>query len=302
MTIRRLRTLIAIADARTFSAAADMVHITHAAVSQQMQSLEADLGISLFNRSTRTPELTPVAHEVIARARKLIQDYDNLVPSVLADGGLSGVVTLGALRTTLTGLTPRAMAVLKAKYPQIVLHIRPGLTGRMLVDIERGTLDAAIVTKPHLMPVGIQFRELTEEPMQLIAALEEPGEDAVDLLETRPFIRFNRNAVLGTLIDNWILSKRLRVNETMELDSPEAIASMVQANLGVSIVPDLAVPSTEAVPVKRLALGPDAPRRVLGLAYRRDQIKMQVIDELFEALMQVIEGARGAAGDTASER
>ena len=149
MTIRLLRTLIAIADVRTFSAAADVVHVTHAAVSQQMQTLEANLGIALFNRDRRTPELTPVAHEVVRKARKLIADYDNLVPSILADDGLTGVVTLGVLRTTLTGLTPQAMARLTAKFPDLGLHIRPGLTEALLTDIERGNLDAAIVTKPH---------------------------------------------------------------------------------------------------------------------------------------------------------
>ncbi len=292
MTIRLLRTLVAIADTRTFSAAAEVVHVTHAAVSQQMQTLEADLGLVLFNRTKRTPELTPVAHEIVAKARKLITDYDNLVPSVLGDGGLSGIVTLGALRTTLTGLTPQAMAVLKAKFPNIGLHIRPGLTGTLLADVERGNLDAAIVTKPHLMPEGVQFRELTQEPMQLIAAIEETGKDPIKLLKTRPFIRFNRNAVVGTLIDNWILSKRIRVSETMELDSPEAIASMVHANLGVSIVPDLAVKPLDTIPVKRLQLGADAPRRTLGLVYHKDQIKTQVMDELFDALVQVIAKAR----------
>jgi DNA-binding transcriptional LysR family regulator len=291
MTIRQLRTLVAVADSKTFSAAADVVHVTHAAVSQQMQVLEADLGISLFNRSARTPELTPVAHEVVAKARKLIADYDNLVPSVLGDGGLSGVITLGALRTTLTGLTPQAMAVLKLKFPQIGLHIRPGLTASLLADIERGNLDAAIVTKPHLMPEGVRFRELTEESMQLIAAIEEPDEDPIELLRTRPFIRFNRNAVVGTLIDNWILSKRIRVAETMELDSPEAISSMVHANLGVSIVPKLAVQPLESIPVKRLSLGPDAPKRTLGLAHRENQFKKQAIEEIFEALLNVIKTA-----------
>lgn len=292
MTIRLLRTLVAIADNRTFSAAADVVHVTHAAVSQQMQTLEADLGLTLFDRSSRTPQLTPVAHQIVAKARKLIADYDNLVPSVLADGGMSGVVRLGALRTTLTGLAPRAMAVLKARFPQVGLHIRPGLTSALLADIERGALDAAVVTKPHLMPVGVGFRDLTTEPMHLIAAVEEPGDDPFDLLKTKPFIRFNRNAVVGTLIDNWILSKRISVAETMELDSPEAIASMVQANLGVSIVPDLAVKPLDSVPVKRLGLGADAPERTLGLAFRKDQVKTKLIDELFDALLSVINTAK----------
>lgn len=294
MTIRLLRTLVAVADNATFSAAAEVVHVTHAAVSQQMQALEADLGIALFNRSSRTPELTPAGHQVVARARKLIADYDNLVPSVLADGGLSGVITLGALRTTLTGLTPQAMARLKSKFPQLGLHIRPGLTRTLIADVQRGTLDAAIVTRPQLMPVGVVFRDLAQEPMQMITSVEEAEDDPIALLKSRPFIRFNRNAVVGALIDTWIVSKRIRVSETMELDSPEAIASMVQANLGVSIVPDLAVKPNDGVAVKRLDLGPDAPKRTLGLVHQKDQVKMQAIDEIYEALLGVVAGA-GAA-------
>lgn len=299
MSIKLLRTLVAVADNKTFSAAAQVVNVTHAAVSQQMQTLEADLGITLFNRSPRTPELTPIAYEVVAKARRLIAEYDNLVPSVLEDGGLSGIVRLGTIGTMLTGLTPQAMAVLKSRFPDVVVHIRPGLTGALLVDIERGALDAAVITKPHLMPVDVEFRELALEPMQLIAAHEEPGKDPFELLRTKPFIRFNRNAVLGTLIDNWILSRRIRVHETMELDSPEAISSMVQANLGVSIVPDLAIKPPQSVPVKRLSLGPDAPTRILGFAHHRDQVKTRVIDELFNALSGVLQAANlSGAGST----
>jgi DNA-binding transcriptional LysR family regulator len=298
MTIRLLRTLVAVADARTFSAAAERVHVSHAAVSQQMQTLEADLGVALFNRSTRTPELTPLALEIVARARKLIADYDALVPSVLADGGLSGVVRLGALGSTLTGLTPQAMAILKARYPEVGLHIRPGLTGALLADLERGVLDAAIITKPHQMPVNIRFRPLTEERLHLIAALEEQESDPITLLKTRPFIRFNRNAVLGTLIDNWIVARRIAVAEAMELDSPEAIASMVEANLGVSIVPDPAVRPARGAAVKALSLGPDAPVRILGLAHHKDQVKTRAVDAVFDALDFVIDRAAGAPEPT----
>lgn len=291
MTIRLFRTLVAIDDTKTFSAAANVVHVTHAAVSQQMQTLEADLGVALFDRSSRTPTLTPLGRQIVAKARTLLADYDALLPSVLNDGGLDGVISLGVLRTTLTGLTPQAMAALKAKYPDIGLHIRPGLTATLIADIERGTLDAAIVTKPHLMPEGVVFRELAHEPMQLIAALEEPENDPLTLLNTRPFIRFDRSAVVGALIDNWIVSNRIHVSETMELDSPEAIASMVHANLGVSIVPDLAIKPQVAVPVKRLGLGPDAPFRTLCLAYREDQLKTKAIAEVYTALIAVIQTA-----------
>ena len=291
MSLRRLRTLVAIAETDTFSAAADVVHITHAAVSQQMQALEDELGVKLFDRDTRTPKLTPAGRQIVAKAQKLISDYDNLVPSVLNDGGLHGVIKLGVLRTTLTGLVPQAMAALKQKYPEIGLHLRPGLTGTLLAEVERNNLDAAITTKPHLLPAGVVFRELAVEPMHLIAAIEETSDDPIALLKTRPFIRFDRTAVVGALIENWILSKRIQVNEMMELDSPEAIASMVHANLGVSIVPDLVVTPPEAIPVKRLSLGPDAPERTLGLVHREDQLKTRALDELFEALSGVVRSA-----------
>jgi DNA-binding transcriptional LysR family regulator len=289
MTIRQLRTLIAIADKKTFSAAADVIHVTHAAISQQMRVLESDLDVALFDRSTRTPKLTPAGHKIVVKARGLVEEYDNLVPLALGDGGLVRNITLGTLRTTLTGLTPKAMSILKSKYPELGLHIRPSLTGTLFVEIERGTLDAAIVIKPNLMPIGLTFRELANEPMQLIASFDEPETDPLKLLRSRPFIRYDRNTVVGTLIDNWIASKRIQVSEAMELDSPEAIASMVHAGLGVSIVPNLAVKPIDAVPVKRINLGAGAPSRTLGLIHRENQVMKRAIDEVFDALSQAIQ-------------
>ena len=69
MSIRMLRTLIAVERNRTFSAAAEEVLVTHAAVSQQMRALEAELGVTLFDRAKKTPELTPVGHAIVAKAK-----------------------------------------------------------------------------------------------------------------------------------------------------------------------------------------------------------------------------------------
>ena len=294
MTIRLLKTLVAVADTKTFSAAAEVVHVTHAAVSQQMRTLEADLGLELFDRSGRTPSLTPIGQQVVDRARSLISDYDSLALSVLTDDGLSGVLRLGALRTTLTGLTPRAMASLKARFPEIGLHIRPGLTSNLLADLQRGELDAAIVSKPHLMPSGLTFHDIADEPLELICAREDRETAPLTLLQQRPYIRFNRNAVVGTLIDNWITDKGLRVNEAMELDSPEAITSMVQANLGVSILPRLAVQPTDSAAVAHLSLGEDAPTRTLGLAHADKPLKARAIDEILNALRRVVQDQNGS--------
>ena len=289
MTIRQLRTLVAVADAKTFSAAAEVVHVTHAAVSQQMQSLEADLGVVLFDRAPRTPELTPAAREIVAKARKLIADYDGLADSVRGDGGLEGVLDLGVMRTTLTGLTPRAVAILKAKFPKLGLHLRTGLTTAHLTDIERGHLDAAVVSKPHQMPLGLVFRTIAQEQMHLIAGPEETSEDPEELLRKRPFIRFDRDAVVGALIDNWIVSKGIKVTEAMELDSPEAIASMVHAGLGVSIVPDLSVKGAYQPGVTSVDLGADAPVRTLGLVHREGHSKTRALDELYAALLAALD-------------
>ena len=301
MTIRTLRTLVAVADVKTFSAAARVVHVTHAAVSQQMRALEAELGVELFSRDTRTPELTQIGQQVVERARKVVLDYENLVPSEFDSGNLSGTVRLGVLRTTLTGLVPEAMGILKERYPKIWLHITPGLTGTLLAEVERGNLDAAIVTKPNRLPPGFVFRFLVDEPLQLIAAVEETESDPIKLLKTRPFIRFNRSAVVGALIDNWILSKRISVREAMELDGLEAIASMVHANLGVSVVPDLAVKSHDALPLTRINLGRDAPHRSLGLIYLESQTKIAALTEIFKVLENVIGVSQRADGQSADD-
>lgn len=294
MSIHLLRTLVAIADERTFSAAADVVNVTHAAVSQQMQTLEANLGVVLFNRDSRTPELTPLAVEIVRKARVLIQDYDNLLPSILDENGLHGDIAFGAVPTTFTGLTPSAMVRYKHKFPEIGLHISPGPTHSLLTDLKRGTLDVALLSKPHLLPEDIVFRELAQEPLELIAAQTETTDDPMELLTSRPFIRFNRAAVVGTLIENWIVENQLQVKEAMELDSLEAIAGMVHADLGVSIVPRLAVPATGAIALKRLSLGSEVPHRILGLAYPAQHVKTRMIDGLFGVLEKVIAEAGNA--------
>ena len=109
MTIRLLRTLIVVSETKSFSEAAERIHITHAAISQQMKTLEDHLGVALFDRSSRSPTLTPVARQVIEKARKIVDDYDSLAKPDQLEDIFNSEVNLGVIPTTLTGLTPKAI-------------------------------------------------------------------------------------------------------------------------------------------------------------------------------------------------
>ena len=295
MSIRNLRTLIAVQEHKTFSAAADAVCVTHAAVSQQMRALEANWGVALFDRSKRTPELTPLGRMLVARAREVVRSYDQLLPSVLGDTGLSGEISLGALPTTLTALVPSAISLLMQDYPQAHVRLFPGLSTQLISQVERGALDIALVTRPQTLSPDLEFALVAEEPVQLLAAIGTKSDDPYELLARSPFIRFNREAVVGHMIETWLQTKGIRVRESMELDGMEAISSMVHANLGVSLAPKPCVEAQNALPLKRISLGADAPLRRLGLVMRRDSLRARVLSEMHRACLRAVE--RGSAQD-----
>lgn len=288
MSIRMLKTLIAVDENGTFSAAASAVFVTHAAVSQQMKALEESYNITIFDRSKRTPILTPVGRALVFRARKIIQDYDNLVPSVIGNDGLMGDFYLGAVPTTLTGLVPLSVSLLKNAFPSLHIHIVPGLTHNLLRNIERGSLDAAIISKVSPINRMHQWRDIALEPLQLLTSEELESNDPVYLLRNNPFIRFSREAVVGKAIDTWLQDQNITVTDIMELESLEAISSMVLSNLGVSIVPKRCVQNMNPLPLKRIELSANAPARELGIISPINTIKPRVVEEVHKVLLEAV--------------
>lgn len=284
-----LKTLIAVEENGTFSAAGDAVFITHAAVSQQMKSLEEQWGVTLFDRSKRTPVLTPVGRAVVSRAREIVEAYDGLIPQALGDDGLRGELFLGVLPTGLTGLVPLAMTRLKARFPALHVGVVPGQTHELLVQLERGLLDAAVISRPYVIPNGFTWRPVADEEMELLAAQSVQGGDVVNVLTQHPFIRFSRRALVSELVENWLYDHGITVQDTMELDNLDSISSMVYAGLGVSIVPRRCVTPPNPLPLKRISLGPEAPVRRLGLLAASQGVKENVVKEVHDRLLEAVE-------------
>ena len=284
MSIRLLKTLVAISEHKTFGAAADAIFITHAAVSQQMKTLEESLQIKIFDRTARTPELTPLGLQLVEKAKKLIADYENLVPSLMGDDIFSGDLLLGVVPTSLVGLAPKTISFLRQSYPNLRIKIFPNLTNTLMVELSRNTLDAAILSKTNLPPKDIVFEPFATELLELITSTKNTQTDAAEILKTNPYIRFNREAVVGTMIESWLQSKNISVNEVMELHSLEAISSMVSAELGVSIVPKLCVTGPYDIPLRSISLGDPNLSRTIGLAYKPSNPKLRAIHEVYNAL------------------
>lgn len=292
MSIRTLRTLIAVADFGSFSAAAKEVFITHAAVSQQIRALEETWQVSLFDRKHRTPELTPAGRALVSKAREVVAAYDNIVPGVLGNQGIEGLLSLGAVPTTLTGLVPAALSKLKTDYPALHVTVVPDLTTALIQQVDRGSLDVAVVSKPQFIPRNMVWHALAEERFELLASREAEGRDPLELLHTSPFIRFSRQAVVGGLIETWLQQNKIVVRESMELESLESISSMVYCNLGVSIVPRTCIATSNALPLKHLSLGESGFSRTLGCISRADSVKIRAIEEITSKLADTIREGR----------
>jgi DNA-binding transcriptional LysR family regulator len=288
MSIRLLKTLIAVEKHGTFSAAGEAVCVTHAAVSQQMKLLESQWQVKLFDRSKRTPALTPVGRTLVAGAKEVVANYDDLVSSVLGNNGVKGDLLLGAVQTTLTGLVPLAVSTLKEQYPELHVRIVPGLTHELVRMLDRGTIDAAILSHPGSVSKSHVWSTIAVEPLELLASLDTDSDDPLILLKTTPFIRFSRNAVVGEIIDRWLDEEGIVVTDIMELESLESISSMVLSNLGVSIAPRRCVQNMNPLPIKRLTLPPNIPPRTLGLLSRKNTTKSQVVDEVNKALLAAV--------------
>ena len=154
--------------------------------------------------------------------------------------------------------------------------------------MERGSLDAAIISKLSPINKMHQWHDIAFEPLELLTSEELVSNDPVYLLKNNPFIRFSREAVVGKFIDTWLQDQNIIVTDIMELESLEAISSMVLSNLGVSIVPKRCVQNMNPLPLKRIELSVNAPIRQLGIISPINTIKPRVIEEVHKVLLEAV--------------
>ena len=288
MSLTLLKTLIAISEQGSFSAAANFVGVSQAAVGQQMKRLEESLQVSLFDRRSTPPKLNQLGHAVVPKARDIIQAYDSLLDDLPGTENWSGELTLGAVPSTIRGLVPLSVKALMMSAPGLTIRVVPGLSYDLTEQVERDALDAAILTEPSRIPRSLLWQPFVEEPLVLLTSADVKESNPNELLQSHPFIRHTRRATVGELADEWLVANKITVNTSMEMESLESVASMVSYGLGVSIVPDICVPDPIFNGLKKIPLKPAARPRVLGIVTRHDCSKARLVERLLHEVKAVI--------------
>ncbi len=289
MTLIQLRTLIAIADTNSFALAADRLFITPSAVSHQMRDLEDELDVALFDRSTRPPGLNGHGHAVVERGRSLIQQFDTLVELAKSPGEIGGKLMLGCVSGVSSALIPEALARLRASHPAVRVSIEEGLSEALSHRVYRRELDAAIITALPETDPELRSILITGEPMIVVAPRDCPYTHWKDVLSSYPFIRLNRRAGMGRVIDREIRANRINVQEAMELDSSAAVLGMASAGLGAGVVPEGRVRHVTDNEVTIMPFGDPPIHRQVVLVERRNNPRSDLSQLVYDEVKQVTE-------------
>ena len=290
METQFLNTFVTVVDRGSMAAAARMLHITPAAVAQQIRTLERELGAPLIARAGRTVSVTEEGARILQRARDLLRGVADL-RSVANESGMAGELRLGACPTALGGLVPDILARMVAKFPEINVFIKPGYSADLYGAVESGDLDAAMVLQaPFPLPKTCDWQLLREEPLVVLAPARLAGADPHQLLREEPLIRYDRHEWGGRQADEYLRKAGIVPRERFELNALNAIAVMVDRGLGVSLVPDWAKPWPEGISVVRIPLPePSEPRRI-GMVWSRSSVRLRqvnvLLDEARTALLQ----------------
>lgn len=238
MSLKALRTLVTIARYGTFARAADILSLTPSAVSLHIRSLEEELQVNLFDRSRRQVSLTEAGHLAVERAEGILAAYDEMADALVSGPGLHGRLKIGAIQTALAGRLPAALVRIKAAHPHLHISVFSGMSAELARRVEDGEVDAAITTEPvPPYPANLDFTPLYQNRFWAVAGPAYAGASLRELLASQPFLRFDKRAWAGRIIEQELRKQQLPVSEQMELDSQQALTHMASMGLGVAIVP-----------------------------------------------------------------
>jgi DNA-binding transcriptional LysR family regulator len=263
MELRHLRYFIAVADAGTFTLAAERLHIQQPPLSQQIKALEKELGFELFQRVPKGVRLTVGGRVFLDEARAILASVERASHRAEAAAhGRTGKLSLGFTSSAVTHwLAPRLISGFRDAYPDVDLEYQEGSAAKLTQSVADGTLDVGTLRTPVSSPAGVVFRTLLKEAMLLVLPATHPRSRAayegkarsaaggkrsklatlsLKALKDEPFILVRRPGAPGMYADLISACHRAGFEPRIaaEVENMLTNVALVAAGVGVTAVPE----------------------------------------------------------------
>lgn len=245
MELRNIRTFVEAARTLHFGEAAQQVHITQPALSRQIQKLEAELGVQLFDRKGHGVVLTHAGRAFLEEAVKILERVDRAVERTQRVGrGMAGIVRIGFVASLTFSLIPELIRQLKKKAPDIRLELQELGTAQQLAAIYGDTLDVGLVRPPIDREEGIRSRHVLSERIVAVLHSKHPLTEKQELevfdLSAEPFVMYPRD--MGPGLFDRIISICHRAGFSpkvvQEAGLVPTVVGLVSGGIGVALVPE----------------------------------------------------------------
>jgi LysR family transcriptional regulator, hydrogen peroxide-inducible genes activator len=272
LTLKQFRYFEALTRHRHFGKAAEDCAISQPALSLQIKDLEQSLGHELFERSPRQIRLTRFGEDFLQRIRDILRAVDELGDLARASQDrLVGRLRLGIIPTVAPYLLPRIIGNLTRAYEGIDLHVRETQTARLLHELAEGRIDTAIVALPVSEPAFTETPLFTEH-FVLVRPAEDDGKPAPrpEALREMRLLLLEEGHCFRDQALSFCNMHAAAPREILEGSSLSTLVQMVSAGIGVTLIPEMAVPvETRSAAVSICRFRAPEPRRTIGMIWRR---------------------------------
>ncbi len=272
ITLRQLHYFDALATHSHFGRAAAACAISQPALSMQIKELEEVLGAVLIERGARQVRLTQFGQEAALRVRDILRSIDELGDFARASQDrLAGRLRIGMIPTIAPYLLPTVIGNITRTRPELEIHVREALTSKLIRELAEGRLDTAIVALPVSEPSLTEVALFAENFL-----LVRPGEDEGVPVPTSEALRDMRLLLLeeGHCFRDQALSfchmQSSLPRQTLDASSLSTLVQMVSAGMGVTLIPEMAVPvETCSASVSVARFKDPQPSRTIGMVWRK---------------------------------
>jgi LysR family transcriptional regulator, hydrogen peroxide-inducible genes activator len=290
--LKDLRYLVAVADARHFGRAAGKCFVSQPTLSAQLKKLEQYLGVQLIERAPQNIKLTEAGEQIVARARRILEDSGAVVTLARAHRDpLAGVLRIALLPTIGPYLLPRVSQLVRKALPRLELRLYEYQTAQMLEKLQLGEIDLGVLALP-VDTEGLESRELYSEPF--IVAL--PDHHRLTKRETVRIEDLQGESLLlledGHCLRDQALEVCSRIGPNEKQDfratSLETLRQMVATGAGVTLLPELATRGAYGH-AKGVAIRPfarPAPVRHVGAVWRKSSARLQAIQAVCKVISE----------------